>query len=87
MLNFKLNYYFEKLKDTSFVSRQEFRIMFKKKYGTFEYLEELIRKIERYQIKKYGCRIANYYEYKTSQERITESQTTWKRWKARLGRK
>lgn len=57
MLDFKLNYYFEKYKDTSMVSRREFRQRFKKENGEFKYLEELIIMIERYQLKKYGTGI------------------------------
>ena len=79
MYDFKLNYYFEKLKDTSFVSRQEFREMFKKKYGKFQHVNDLIMMIETYQIKKYGCRIANYDKFKTSEERIRDSRNSWKR--------
>ena len=85
-LDFQLNYYFQKLKDTSFVSRNEFRVMFRKKYGAFKGIEDLIRKIEEYQIKKYGCRIANYDVLKTSDERIRDSILSWKRRKSRLGK-
>ena len=79
MYEFKLNYYFEILKDTSFVSRQEFREMFLKKYGKFLYLNELILMIENYQLKKYGSRITSHYEYKTQQERLYDSKREWNR--------
>lgn len=57
MLNFKLNYYFEKYKDTSIVSRDNFRQRFRKENGKFKDIEKLIVKIEKYQIKKYGTGI------------------------------
>lgn len=86
MLDFKLNYYFEKMKDISFTSRQEFRIIFKKKYGKFQYLEELIKMIEEYQIKKYGCRIANYYELRTSEDAIRLTIKARQRERRRIGK-
>jgi hypothetical protein len=36
-------------------SRNDFRAKFHKKHGEFGYLNELIRMIENYQIKTYGC--------------------------------
>lgn len=67
---FKLEYYFNILKDKSLPNREAFRKMFKEKYGKFQYMEELILKIERYQIKKYGCTIGNdkiYYSKSTEE--------------------
>lgn len=54
MYEFKLNYYFEIFKDDIFDNRKKFREKFIKNYGKFEYLEELILMIEKYQMKKYG---------------------------------
>lgn len=54
MLEFKLNYYFEKLKDTPIASVSKFKSAFIKKYGDFELLGELSIMIQRYQLKKYG---------------------------------
>lgn len=51
---FKLNFYFNKYKDKSLPNRDDFRRIFKKTHGGFQYLEELILMIEKYQIKKYG---------------------------------
>lgn len=54
MLEFKLQYYFEKYKDISVVSSSKFKNEFIKKEGNFELLNELIVMIQRYQYKKYG---------------------------------
>ena len=54
MLEFKLNYYFEKYKDTCIIKTPVFKDRFKKENGDFELLNELIVMIQKYQIKKYG---------------------------------
>ena len=54
MLEFKLQYYFEKYKDISVVSSSKFKTEFIKKEGNFDLLNELIVMIQRYQYKKYG---------------------------------
>lgn len=54
MLDFKLNYYFEKYKDYPLSSVTRFKIAFISENGTFELLNELIVMIQRYQIKKYS---------------------------------
>lgn len=54
MYEFKLNYYFTIFKDIPLYGRKKFREIFIKKYGKFQYLEELISMLENYQIKKYG---------------------------------
>lgn len=54
MLEFKLNYYFELLKDTPAVSASRFKDEFVRKYGKFELLNELVIMIQRYQLNKYG---------------------------------
>jgi hypothetical protein len=51
---FKLEYYFAIYKDKPFRNRDVFRENFRKKHGDFKYLNELIEKIEKYQVKKYG---------------------------------
>lgn len=55
MNDFKLQFYFNLYKDKAFVTRNLFRANFKRHHGDFEQLEELIKIIEQYQIKKYGC--------------------------------
>ena len=65
MWEFKLNYYFEKYKDTPFSNRQNFKRNFIKNHGEFKYLNELIINIEKYQIEKFGNKIVDYDEFKT----------------------
>ena len=54
MLEFKLNYYFEKYKDSSMISITNFKREFTKREGKFDLLNELIKMIYDYQLKKYG---------------------------------
>ena len=67
-LDFKLNYYFNKLKDLPFQSRQKFKGRFVRKYGRFELLNELMLKIENYQIEKYGQTICLFSPGRTKIE-------------------
>ena len=64
--DFKLKFYFNIYKDKPLSSRAEFRIRFKKLHGEFKRLEELIKNIENYQIKKYGTTL---YDWNTNNER------------------
>lgn len=59
MNEFKLEFYFNKYKDKPLPNRDEFRKKFKKEHGKFDDLEELILKIEGYQLKRYGCTLPN----------------------------
>ena len=88
MLDFKLNYYFEEFKDKSLPNRDEFRKNFKKKYGNFQYLEELIIMIERYQIKTYGETLPrnDVVDIPSKEKRHKENQKAWLRLKSRLGK-
>lgn len=63
MEDFKLQFYFNLYKDKAMVTRSLFRTEFIKRHGEFKYLEELIRKIEEYQINKYGSTL---YEWENS---------------------
>lgn len=54
MLDFKLNYYFEKYKGYPVGSTTKFKADFIEKEGNFQYLHELIVMIQKYQIKKYS---------------------------------
>ena len=54
MNDFKLEFYFHKYKDKPFVNRRTFRNRFIRENGKYEKLEELIKKVENYQVKKYG---------------------------------
>ena len=60
MNDFKLNYYYHEFKDKPLPTREEFRNEFKKKYGKFEFIEQLIKKIENHQMRKYGRTL--YYD-------------------------
>jgi hypothetical protein len=68
-LDFKLNYYFNKLKDLPFQSRNEFKGNFIRKYGKFELLNELMLKIENYQIEKYEQIICLFIPSRTKIEK------------------
>lgn len=58
-LEFKLNYYFEKYKDTSFKTNEIFKRDFIKKEGDFTLLNELVLLINKYQVKKFGTNLCN----------------------------
>lgn len=68
MIDFKLRMYFEMYKDLPLPNREKFRYNFKKKHGKYQYLEELIKKIEKHQIKKYGTTLSNFIRVKTREE-------------------
>lgn len=54
MLDFKLNLYYEKYKDTCIIYYTKFKALFEKDNGKFIYFNELFNMIKDYQIKKYG---------------------------------
>lgn len=89
MIEFKLNYYFCIYKDKAIGSREEFRNNFKKKYGKFQYIEELIRMIEKYQFKTYGMTLQRGSFVKgRSREEIKRLNTNERnRRRSRLGRR
>lgn len=53
-LDFKLNYYYYKYRNTPLPTSDIFRTTFRKKNGKFPYINELILMINIYQVKKYG---------------------------------
>jgi hypothetical protein len=61
---FKLQFYFNLLKDKRSRNRQYFKALFEVKYGEFDKIDELINMIEEYQINKYGTML---YEFNLSQ--------------------
>lgn len=61
-LDFKLNLYFNMYKDTPLPNGDEFRKRFKRRFGKFPYLNELIIMIINYQVKTYGCQLPNPYK-------------------------
>lgn len=85
---FKLNYYFNIYKNLPLPNRDEFRKNFKKKHGKFQYLEELIVKIEQYQFKKYGMTLpkGDILWMKNKEERERESRKSYTRLRNRLGK-
>ena len=46
--------YFEMYKDFPATSTEEFRRFFRKKHGDYKYINELVRDLQNYQIKKHG---------------------------------
>ena len=85
MLNFKLNYYFEILKDKPFKNCKHFKNKFKKKYGDFKYLNELLVMVNNYQAEKYGGSLGTSYYRATKEEHIKISNTSNHRKRYRLG--
>lgn len=85
-LDFKLNLYYEMYKNKSLQNREEFRKNFTKKHGKFQYLEELIKMIEKYQMKKYGETLArsNLVLLKNREERSKDHKREYYRNKRRL---
>lgn len=65
-LDFKLELYFNMYKNSPIIRRNYFIKRFIKKHGKFEYLPELIFKIEKYQREKYGGLIDFYVGYAPS---------------------
>lgn len=59
MLEFKLNYYFEKYKDTCVIFLPKFREKFIKENGDFSLINEVFIMIQKYQYKKYGDLVAS----------------------------
>lgn len=51
---FKMNMYFEKYKDYEMYSLNYFRLNFRKAEGKYNKVDDLFRKIQKYQIEKYG---------------------------------
>ena len=68
MEEFKLQFYFNLYKNTSMDSRNDFRAKFHKRHGEFRYLNELIRMIENYQIKTFGCTLHEGYNSRLKQQ-------------------
>lgn len=85
-LEFKLNYYFEKYKDSSIISCSDFKRRFIKENGNFELLNELVIMINRYQVKKYGYNLTNFVkEYKSREDIKKEKRNSTARIERRLG--
>lgn len=79
-LDFKLNYYYHKYKDTPLPNSDEFRKKFNKDEGKFPYLNELIVRIINYQVKTYGCTLPDPIKIMrkdTRNGKYKKSQKTW----------
>lgn len=68
MNEFKLQFYFNLYKDKPLQNRNDFRKKFKKECGEFQYLEELILMIEKYQLKKYGETLNDFVKLRSKEE-------------------
>jgi len=49
---FQINYYFNLYKDEPLQNAKQFKARFIKKHGNFKYLNEVVLRINRYQVKK-----------------------------------
>lgn len=79
-LDFKLNYYYHKYKDTPLPNSDEFRKRFNRDEGNFPYLNELIVRIINYQVKTYGCTLPDSYKIMrkdTRNGKYKKSKKTW----------
>lgn len=79
-LDFKLNYYYYKYKDTPLPNSDEFRKRFKKEHGNFQYLNELIVMIINYQVKTYGQTLPDSHKIMrkdTRNDKYKKSKKTW----------
>lgn len=88
MSDFKLNMYFEMYKDKPLPNRDEFRKNFKNKHGKFQYLEELIKMIEKHQFKKYGMTLPkdDLVWVKNKDDIRRENKKEYQRLKYKLGK-
>ena len=86
---FKINYYFLMYKDRPVIGRERFKGTFKRKHGEFKYIDEVLHKIERYQIKKYGNLLdRDEFIFTKSKDELKRLSTNSKcRQHSRLGRR
>lgn len=86
MEEFKLQFYFNLYKNIPMSNRNQFRAEFIKRHGEYRYLEELIKMIENWQLKKYGCTLHKNENSKIKQQvnahmRGKEEESWIRRWK------
>lgn len=65
---FQINYYFNMYKDEPLRNSKDFKTRFIKKHGNFKYLNEVILRINRYQVRKYGNGLIRFSEYMTDEQ-------------------
>ena len=77
---FQINYYFNLYKDEPLSNSKDFKIRFIKKHGNFKYLNEVILRINRYQVKKYGNGLIRFTDYKTPEQLEKQTLNARQRW-------
>lgn len=87
MNDFKMGIYFNMYKDLPLPNRSKFRTNFKKKHKDFKEVDNLILKIEDYQIKKYGTLLYEKFSIKTKDEALKLSRRDTQRRYSRRRRK
>ena len=65
---FKINYYFNMYKDEPLQNTQQFKKNFIKKHGNFQYINEIILRINQYQVKKYGNGLIRFGDFVTPEQ-------------------
>ena len=77
---FQINYYFNLYKDEPLENSKSFKAKFIKKHGDFKYLNEVILRINRYQVKKYGNGLIKFGEYMTPEQLEKQTKNARARW-------
>ena len=77
---FQINYYFNLYKDEPLRNSKDFKAKFIKKHGDFKYLNEVILRINRYQVKKYGNGLIKFGEYMTPEQLEKQTKNARARW-------
>ena len=77
---FQINYYFNLYKDEPLRNSKDFKTKFIKKHGDFKYLNEVILRINRYQVKKYGNGLIKFGEYMTPEQLEKQTKNARARW-------
>ncbi len=79
---FQINYYFNMYKDEPLKNSKDFKAKFIKKHGDFKYLNEVILRINRYQVKKYGNGLIRFSDFVTKeqlQKQVVNARQRWHR--------
>ena len=87
MIEFKLNYYFEKYKDHCVVSWTKFKYIFTKDNGEFNLLPELFKMIQKYQLQKYGALVESGRLLGNNIKKVTLNSRERQRFRNRFGTK
>ena len=66
--DFQINYYFNMYKDEPLQNAKSFKAKFIKKHGEFRYLNEVMLRINRYQVKKYGNGLIKFSDFMTEEQ-------------------